>query len=365
MIKQRESNLELLRMVCMYFVVLHHFFVHGIQGIMGFQGFSEQSNDLLITFINGFIFFCLNCFLLISGYFGISFKVKGLLNIYIQCFFYGLVFYLLHLYISDQPIGWVVLRKSFFVISHSPWWYVTSYIYLYLMAPLLNKAIKHLTKKEYIYVLFIFTILNLYFGYFWGGAFNPNGRGIMNFIYLYLIGRYLKIHVDFSKFSTVSIRQKSLLVYLVSSILLGVMALVVHKSGIELLESRVWALNNPLLILYSVAILIFFSTLKFQSITINWLAKSCLAVYLIHEYGYVNQYIYPVVTRSYYYMMSSFGNITGVFTLVFLAFVLFMACLLIDKVRIAFTAPVEKVMMKIWFLIKGKFSGLFYRIVED
>lgn len=363
--KERESKLELLRLICMYLIVLHHFFVHGIQAIAGFPGFSEQSNDILITFINGFIFFSLNCFLLITGYFGIKFKVKGLLNIYIQCFFYGLVFYLVHLYINNQSIGWVVLRKSFFIISHSPWWYILTYIYLYMMAPFLNKAVNALSKREFIYVLVLFTILNLYFGYFWGGSFNSNGRGIMHFIYLYLIGRYIKIHIDFSNYRTANIRRNFFFVYFVSSILLGVMALGIHKYNIEALESRVWALNNPLLIIYSVAVLIYFITFQFQSISINWLAKSSLAVYLIHEYGYVNQYIYPVVTRSYYYMMSLYGHTMGVLTLIFLAAVLFFTCLLIDKLRIIITTPIEKALIKAWILLKGRFTGLFYKLLES
>ena len=63
-VKQRDSNLELLRIVAMSMIVIYHIFVHGISPVY------VGSHSILTVWYVPFIF-GVNLFILISGYYGI------------------------------------------------------------------------------------------------------------------------------------------------------------------------------------------------------------------------------------------------------------------------------------------------------
>ena len=93
--KQRQSNIELLRIIAMLMIIAHHFSVHG--------GFQYSTDDLTINYlwinfiaIGGKI--GVNIFVLISGYFlinAVGFNVNKLVKLWIQIFSYSILFYII------------------------------------------------------------------------------------------------------------------------------------------------------------------------------------------------------------------------------------------------------------------------------
>ena len=84
MAKQRESNIELLRLVVMAFIVLHHFIFPRL-GQYRFLSFgktpllsSSQIDYALI--VDSFLIAAVDVFILISGYFSLSSKLADLLS---------------------------------------------------------------------------------------------------------------------------------------------------------------------------------------------------------------------------------------------------------------------------------------------
>ena len=77
----RDSNIELLRLVCMLFILLHHFIVHGSEFV--------TAPSVWLTIMNSFLVIAVDCFVLISGYFGIKAKWKGFIHLYVLCAFYS------------------------------------------------------------------------------------------------------------------------------------------------------------------------------------------------------------------------------------------------------------------------------------
>ena len=69
----RDSNIELLRLVCMLFILLHHFIVHGSEFV--------TAPSVWLTIMNSFLVIAVDCFVLISGYFGIKAKWKGFIHL--------------------------------------------------------------------------------------------------------------------------------------------------------------------------------------------------------------------------------------------------------------------------------------------
>ena len=100
---ERQSNIELLRMLCMLFIVCHHMIVHALPSnpIWNNNGAEWYGLQLL----NCMCYVAVNIFILISGYFSIHIKFRSFIRFYIMLAFYGCVLYHLHLYLIDSHIS--------------------------------------------------------------------------------------------------------------------------------------------------------------------------------------------------------------------------------------------------------------------
>ena len=95
----RNSNLELLRIVAMLMVTMLHFNACANVDLMSFpDGMLCQYKWAFM--IESFCIVAVNCFVLMSGYFGIKLKGRSVLKLYLQCFVMGLLAYLLYIWFS-------------------------------------------------------------------------------------------------------------------------------------------------------------------------------------------------------------------------------------------------------------------------
>lgn len=334
--KNRDSNLELLRIFSMLFVLVLHF--NGLalpfpthedlcQGI----SFSEISQMA----IESFALVAVNCFILISGYFGIKFKLHNLVSLFIQCFFYSVIIYLIFCFMGWESFRLKDLFYSFLAFSNSPLWFIRAYVGLYLFAPLLNRAVDGLSHKEYIRVLTIFTIINIYFGWLWKWDINQFGYGISQMIYMYVIGRYLK-HYGIERIKNVHI--KSFWGYIFGSLLFLIWSILLLLYGGNYFDKYVYDYNHPIVVISSICLFLWFATMKIgKQWWINWIALSVLSVYIIH----MNPYVWPELRG---WILQSVEN-KGAFELfIWVSIVIlavFIACIAIDKLRMLLTNPVE------------------------
>jgi hypothetical protein len=324
----RDSNFELLRLVCMFFILVLHVNNDGGLGIIG--------RSIPGTIFEGFCIVAVNCFVLISGYFSIKVSWRSFLRFFVFCFSYTFAFAVLHS-IYNQEIQYKRILLSFFTFSHSPYWFVNVYFGLYVLSPALNKIIDNLSKRDFIICLLILTFVNIYLGFYSQNArFNIDGYNIMNFIYLYFIGRYIKLYnVKHCKFMGWVFPY---CVYAISSLIIAITILICTKYGIKssyVLGVNSLNYNNPLVIISSISLFIIFKNIKLQSNIINWMAESALAIFLIHvelPYG-----------RFFQYLNRHYGNrwYIGIIYFFMVCFV-FIVSIIIDKIRMLITDPIEK-----------------------
>ena len=358
----RNSSIELLRIVCMLFIVFHHYMVH-----MAFPEYNISAWGLgdgalsVAMLLNGFFCVAVNCFVLISGYYGIHFKLRGLFKLYITCAFYGLIGYFVHLYVDGAHIGRSILDDSLFAFSNSKWWFINCYIQLFVMAPFLNVAIEHLEKKKYLYVLLLFSFLNVYLGYIgMGKYFNQYGYSTAQMVYLYLIGAYLKKYVPMNWFQRKS--STCFVVYLVFSILIGCQEIVNHFCVHGYHDA--FSYNNPLVLVSSVALFSYFLSHSYYCKSINWISSGVLAAYLIPEqYRIGFSWLYPNLNDLFVHCLSRFA-VESVSIQVFVVFVSLMlisivtvaCCVGIDYVR----AWMSKPLWKLYEMTEKKLKPLLY-----
>lgn len=345
---ERQSNIELLRMLCMLFIVCHHLIVHALPSSPEFV-IDLGTEWYGLQLLNCMCYVAVNVFILISGYFGINIKFRGFIRFYIMLAFYGCVLYHLHLYAIGSHVNRWSIYNTFLPISYSPGlWFVQSYFVLYLLSPILNAAINSLDKSKYQVSILLFTIVILYYGFYRGMEFGNAGYSLSNFVYLYFIGGYLKRYVS----DTPKIRIPAISIYFLGSILLWSLTIFAEHSN----SSSIWLAtvqyNHPILVINSIAFFLFFTTLHFSSKVINFIAPSSLAVYLLHENDYFNKQIYSAFGDFYFATNCGGGRV-----LILFAMVTGVWCIgyTIDIIRRGLTYPIERWCIKSYEKIKAKF----------
>lgn len=167
--KIRESNFELLRIIAMFMVLVLH---------ADFQAFGEPtradiiSSPLTSTFK---VFFemasivAVNVFVLISGWFGIRPSIKGFCKFVFQCLFFSVSIYLIMIVTGRVELSMRGVASCFALLPGSSYWFILSYICLYLFSPVLNSFIKSADEKTFLFVLVSFYVFQTGYAFLGGG----------------------------------------------------------------------------------------------------------------------------------------------------------------------------------------------------
>lgn len=144
---KRSSNIELLRIIAMYIIVLHHCTVHGVFSYWhNNTSLVQHINNFLCTFLASGGKIGVTIFVLISGYFLCmqDFKLTRFFKVYLNTLFYSILFLMLSLLIGTHHIGWEALKASFLPFTCKAYWFISAYLLLYIFSPLLNTILKHI-----------------------------------------------------------------------------------------------------------------------------------------------------------------------------------------------------------------------------
>ena len=327
----RKSNLELLRLVSMLMVLLLH----------SFWGYTHGSGVLqALDFFRECVVICaVNVFLLISGYFGIKWKLKSLFNLVFQLFFYAFAVYgvAVLLGIVNFSIGGL-LRNAVCLYSH--WGFISCYLLLYLCSPFLNAFVDTVTNKQLIGFVVILVISE---------NFLTRDYAFLNYCTMYLIGRYLA-KSDAVNNPCIKAGEG----YWIVTILMYAVVFASFKyfnvDNPVKMQKIPWGLSYaaPLVILQAVFLFIWFARLKFQSKIVNWCAASCLSIFLIHMHPTIKQIGYYNYTESLYFLPA----LEHMWKLALLIIVVFFGSILIDKIRIVISNLCYKVLLWIISITK-------------
>lgn len=324
--KVRQSNMELLRIIAILFVVVTHTDYFAIGEPSSEFCKHEMLKASFQYFIESFSIVCVNCFIFISGWFSIKPTVKGLANLLFQLVYYNLLVYFCFL-----TYGLIQFDIEGFVrhLNILNFWFIRCYIALYLISPILNKFIEHSSKDLSRRVVILFAALDVVMGWGLDCLQFDGGYSLLHFMVIYLIARYIHVHGtrvlsydkkwDLSIYLLISIAAPVLVI--VSYYLLPV---VWHHSG------RLFLYNSPFVMLSSVCLCLFFAKLKFRSRIVNFVGASAFAVFLIHGDALISKKLLPeFCTQMFHsYDIFSFSAIITVSIII-----LFLVSIFVDQFR--------------------------------
>lgn len=322
-VKERQSNMELLRIIAMTMILV----VHANLGIGAFFSQPESGNetiDIIRALVQSACIIGVNAFVLISGWFGIKASFKGLASIYFQTTFYSLIIALICFLSKEAPIS---LKDLFFsCLGGKSYWFVTSYLILYLLSPYLNSFMNSATQKNLIISIGAFFLAQQLYGRFGGdlGHFN-GGYSTLSFIGLYLLAGYTRRFPN--KITNLTV-PACFGIYALLTLLM--LVLISHfKDGIISGGHSIFHYNHPIVILSSFFFFLAFTHMKFQSKVINWVASSTFAIYLIHDNFLVRGDYQAAMNNLFNYSQPTLSFLT-VFVAILAVGII---SVLIDKIR--------------------------------
>lgn len=354
--KTRESNFELLRIISMLFIVLWHVIMFGNM----IYNCQNEGLKICLNILQFIIVVHVNSFVLVSGYFQSKskFKLNKFLSLVLQVIFYSIIIYLIAI-----KIGWVkdysggsILGK-FTINSVGNYWFINTYLIVYLFSDYINKFINSLTKKELERFLIIgFIIFSIVPVISCGKLFYNTGYNFYHFIYMYILGAYLRLfplnksyyfkNLSANKYRILLVCLFFICVYLnysfvlFSSKLKGLNFLLDYVANVFSYNSLNYSF--PLIIVQSVVYFELFGTLHLKNRFVNYISKYVFGVYLIHENNIVRSNIYKVLGMNKY-----FYNYKMILYMFLITLFIFVVCVFIDIFRNKIFKVLSRIVLKV------------------
>lgn len=358
----RKSNIELLRIVAMVIIVMHHFAIHG-----GFAFSSEtiSINRLWVQFITMGGRLGVNIFVLISGCFLVSkssIRTSKVLKLWGQVFFYSMTIFIVFCVLGLRPFSIAELIRHLAPIIFSQWWFASIYFVLYLLTPYINRLLRTFDKKQYICFLALlifmwsivptFTMQTLYSNY------------LLWFIVTYSIAGYIKLFGVKTKLSGVQLIGLSITGILITFLVVILFDILGTKIPF-FSENALYLYEMNMIPMWVIAVLLFLGFAKLNigySKILNMVSSATFGVYLIHDNQYIQPFLWERVFKN-----ASYGNsrLLIPFSLI-VVFVVFSGCSIIELGRIYLIENnIDSLIRKIELLIDYKIKPIVSDKITD
>lgn len=333
--QKRQTQIELLRIVCMIMIVAIH--VLGQGGIL-WKVTDFSANYFLVWFLEAVILCAVNCFALISGYVGYrsSFKISRWILLWFQVVFYGIVMLGIFTVISGENFSVLQLKRAVMPYTQGQYWYISAYAGMFFLIPVMNAAIINMRRKQLlgclISVFFVYTVLPTVFHQ---DPFQLQyGYCVLWLCVLYLAGGYLgKYEVP----AKVGLR-KGLFLYFSCVLITWLGKTMVEWMTFQLLGEIKYGYlfidyTTPFAVFAGIGLLTGFANIRVKNETygkgIRIIASATLGVYILHVQPFIFEYVITDLTVN----LSEEAVWYILMMIVVYVVVIYASCTLIELIR--------------------------------
>ncbi|MCR5781533.1 MAG: acyltransferase [Clostridia bacterium] len=338
--KQRYSGPEVLRILAMLMIIAGHLstanswsFTTGSLNTVALSVFAAGGQAGVVMII------------MLTGFFGIKAGAthKKAFILIVETVFYSVLTYLV-----SCALGANMFRSKYIFFSlvplitnRSSTWFITLYLLLYALIPLLNAGINRLTQRQHLMTillfLFVWSVLpNTYEAFF--PLQNHGYSFLWAFVLMYLIGAYLRTYP--SRLNDRRMLTCGLLLLTAAALITGKIVTV-----FEIRTGSIWinrilriilalctdgSMRGPLVILFGVLCLTLFTNIRGQAPKIlRLISGSIFGVYLLHESSWLNRRMWDDVFRITDHESSRFFVLYAILTVL----IIFAVCSAVDILR--------------------------------
>ena len=330
--KLRNSSIELYRILATFAVIIVHFNGWFVE----MRGFNYNHPTLIGAgqmIIESATIICVNMFLIISGYFGIKLKLSSLIRIGLLLLFIRVPFFFLNV----AYVGSFNLRSfigSFLVFSAAGY-FIQCYLMLMFLSPMLNSFVGKYGRR-----ILPWTISLLAIEFYFDAIRGPmeclgimRGYAITHFVLMYMLARCVFLYKQ-------DIMKVKARFWGYGYIVCTCVICLFHVLGIE----WTFGYSNPVVVISSLCSFIPFIYHDFYIKSINWIASSTFAVYIIQ----VTRPAYDFLVRIDNYLLGVFPYAQYLVYSLAIILLFFFFCILYDKLCGLFISPIiNKLKLKI------------------
>ena len=290
--KERMANLEVLRCLAMMMVVVLHYLGKG--GLLPDLTAPLNAQSIAAWLLEAFCIVAVNVYMMISGYFlcESSFKLSRLLNLWLQVWLYSVGIGVLAALTGIVPAAEVSTHyylTLLFPVTMGHYWFLTAYVFLYLLLPLVSQGLRRMNRSQFRLVLgllfFTFCLLKSVLPF--RLEEDSKGYDCLWYLCVFCAAAYLR------RFGIPFLQKKShaLLLYLIGvfgtfgeAMLLHVLYL--RTGSLELILKIPYEYNHVFPFVASVGLFGLFAATKMQGKLATLAVKIApytLGVYLLHE----------------------------------------------------------------------------------
>ena len=286
-IKQRSTNIELLRIISMLMILTLHYLGGG--KVLENVRFGSANYFIMWT-LEAVCFVSVNCYVLISGYFLVNskFKLNKLILLWSEVFFYSIIIYFSLLATGIVHLSLKDLAFAMFPIITRKWWFASCYIALYILVPFLNIAAKAMSKTQMEALIIVSTIM-LCLPH---DTFNvAGGYSLIWFIFLYFAAAYLRLHKP--NFKYLNNKTHCFIMFIVFSLVVALIKFIkafilIKLKGNEIMPFFLYSYNSIFILIASIMLFMFFLKVDIKNKMlckfINITASLTFGIYLIHAH---------------------------------------------------------------------------------
>lgn len=173
---QRDSNIELFRIITMIAIIAHHYVVNS--GLIADTG-PIYADPLSWRSIFLFLFGAwgktgINCFVLITGYFMCKSHItaRKFVKLLFEVMFYQIVIQAIFIVLGYTPLSIPTIVKMTFPVTAIAQNFTGTYLVFFLCIPFLNILITNLQEQQHIYLLLLSGFIYVFFWYIKDNACN-------------------------------------------------------------------------------------------------------------------------------------------------------------------------------------------------
>lgn len=358
--KKRMANLELLRCVAMMMVVVLHYLGKG--GLLpDLTGKSLGSAGMAAWLMESFCIVAVNVYMFISGYFLCTshFKLSRLITLWLQLWLYSVTFGVLGVLtgvVTETTVDTHYFLTLFFPVSMGHYWFMTAYIFLYLLLPFAGTAVRKMTKQQMqlavVILLLIFCVLKSVLPF--RLEMDAKGYDCLWYLCVFMAAAYIR------RFGLPLLEKKGrgLLLYIVCGLLafggtLTLREVYLRTGRLGRIVDICLEYNHIFAFLAALGLFMAFCRLRVNkkiSGVINKIAPYTLGVYLLHE-NLGLRYVWQNWLGAEKVRVYSKGGIESVLVLIFgtLAAVVcvFVCGILVDMARAGLMKGLHRVLSKV------------------
>ena len=315
--KERESGIELLKLIAMGIIILFHVTqtlstydealvsLWGVDYHLDLNAASSNIQQIILMLIRqgglgSHIFFVCSAWFLCTS----KKRTKGskVLKILLDVWIISVVIMAIYV-LTGQNITTGDIKRSLFPIMFGNNWYISCYLIIYLIYPFLNWIIERMTKKELFTANLIAFVLYYCIGYVYQGSYQFSN--LVLFVILYFMVAYVRLYLESYAGNMrfwICLMVIGFAGYLGVPLLQNFIGL--HVSYYSESALRWAGFQTPFLPIISISLLQIFRSIRFTSRIINRISACTLYIYVIHENLLFRTYTRPWI---FYLIYTNFG----------------------------------------------------------